>query len=82
VGDYTKCINDLGIAELQPYDSVPSCSTLTAAILTAYFVADGGLSTNPAQPESCSKFDSTCNVDGGTSIKPSMNLRMTPKGRA
>ncbi len=81
VGDYTKCINDSTAADLQLYASVPSCSTLTAASLMAYFAADGGSSSNPAQPESCSKFDSTCTVDGGTSITSSMSLRMPPKGK-
>jgi hypothetical protein len=80
VGDYTKCVNDSTAADLQLYASAPTCSTLTAASLMAYFAADGGSSANPAQPASCSMFDSTCTVDGGTSITSSMSLRMRPKG--
>ena len=75
VGDYTKCINDSTAADLQLFASAPSCSTLTAASLMAYFGADGGSTSNPAQPESCSKFESTCGVDGGSSITSSMSPR-------
>jgi trimeric autotransporter adhesin len=81
VGDYTKCINDSTAADLQFYASVPSCSTLTAASVMAYFAADGGASAGPAEPTSCSKFDSTCDVDGGSSVTSAMSLRMMPKRR-
>ena len=76
VGDYAKCINDSTNADLQLYASVPSCSTLTAASLTAYFAADGG-SSNPPEPASCSTFDSTCKIDGGTVVMPAMSLSVT-----
>jgi hypothetical protein len=79
VGDYATCINDETTADLQLYASVPSCSTLTAASLTAYFAADGGSSANPPEPASCAQFDSTCNVDGGTTILSNMPVRVTPK---
>jgi hypothetical protein len=78
VGDYTTCVNDSTAADLQLYASVPSCSTLTAASLTAYFAADGGSSATPPEPNSCSKFDGTCNVDGGTTILSNMPQRVTP----
>ena len=81
VGDYTKCINDQSAADLQFYASVPGCGTLTAASVKAYFAADGGSSVDPPQPVSCTKFDSTCNVDGGTTSPASMSLRMMPPRR-
>ena len=79
VGDYTTCVNDSTAADLQLYASIPSCSTLTAASLMAYFAADGGSSANPAEPASCSRFDSTCNVDGGTTILSNMPRRVTAR---
>jgi hypothetical protein len=81
VGDYTTCINDMATADNQLYASVPSCSTLTAASVTAYFAADGGASAEPPEPASCSKFDSTCDVDGGTPLMSNMKTRMMPKRR-
>jgi hypothetical protein len=78
VGDYAKCINDSTAADLQLYASAPSCSTLTAASLMAYFAADGG-SSNPPEPASCSTFESTCSVDGGVAVMPTISARMMPR---
>ena len=63
-------------ADLQLYTSAPNCSTLTAASLMAYFAVDGG-SSNPPEPASCSTFDSTCKVDGGTVVMPATSLSVT-----
>ena len=81
VGDYATCINDQAAADAQLYASVPSCSTLTAASLTAYFGADGGASADPPEPTSCSKFDSTCSVDGGAVVTPATSARMMLQGK-
>jgi len=81
VGDYTKCINDMTTADVQFYASLPTCSTLTAASLKAFFEADGGSSFGAPEPTSCSKFDSTCDVDGGATITSNMSRRMMPKRR-
>ena len=81
VGDYATCVNDMTFADVQFYSSLPGCSTLTAASLKAVFEADGGSSLNPPEPTSCSKFHSTCDVDGGSSAISNMSRRMTPKRR-
>jgi hypothetical protein len=81
VGDYTTCINDMTSTDVQFYAALPTCSTLTAASLKAFFEADGGSSFEPTEPTSCSKFDSTCDVDGGSSAISNMSRRMTPKRR-
>jgi hypothetical protein len=81
VGDYTTCINDMSSADTQLYASVPSCSTLTAASVTAYFAADGGASAEPPEPASCSQIESTCSVDGGSPVSSNMNARMMLKRR-
>jgi hypothetical protein len=81
VGDYTTCINAMSAADAQLYTSVPSCSTLTAASVTAYFAADGGLSAEPPEPASCSQIDSTCSVDGGSPVMSNMKARMMPPKR-
>ena len=81
VGDYTTCVNDMTTADRQVYASLPSCSTLTAASLTALFGADGGPDLDPPEPTSCSTLYSTCDVDGGAPVTPSMSLRMVPKRR-
>ena len=57
----------------------PDCSTVTAASRKAVFEADGGSSFNPPEPTSCSKFDSTCDVDGGASAVSNMSRRMMPR---
>ncbi len=72
VGNYSKCLNDESGAENQFIDSIPSCSSLTAASLNAFFAADGGVSTGPTEPTSCSMFDSTCDVDAGTAAMTNM----------
>jgi hypothetical protein len=64
VGDYTKCLNDTVSATIGFYASLPACNTLTAAQLNALYSADGGVSTGPSEPTSCSMFDATC----GTSV--------------
>jgi hypothetical protein len=79
VGDFTKCLDDTTAADLQYYASLPSCSTLTAANVTAFFQADGGSSLNPPEPTSCSMFDSTCDVDN--MVMSNMSLRMRLKRR-
>ncbi len=81
VGDYSKCINDMTTTDVQFYASLPSCSTLTAASLQAFFEADGGSSFDAPEPASCSKFDSTCDVDGGSGAISNMSRRMMPKRR-
>ena len=81
VGDYTTCLNDRSAASQQFDASLPSCSTLTAASLKAIFEADGGSSLEPPEPTSCSTLYSTCDVDGGAPVTPSMSLRMVPKRR-
>lgn len=81
VGDFTKCLNDTTTADVQYYASLPSCSTLTAASVTAVFEADGGSSLNPPEPTSCSIFDSTCDVGGDNTVMSNMSLRMMPKRR-
>jgi hypothetical protein len=80
VGDFTKCLDDTSAADAQYYATLPSCSTLTAASVTAFFEADGGSSFNPPEPTSCSMFDSTCDVDGSSAMS-NMSLRMMPNKR-
>ena len=82
VGQYTTCINDTNRVTGQFYAAFPSCSTLTAASVKALFAADGGASQGPPEPTSCSMFDSTCSVDGGTSTKmsPPAMARMKHRG--
>lgn len=81
VAQYTTCINDTNRVTGQFYAAFPSCSTLTAAGVSALFAADGGASVGPPEPTSCSMFDSTCGDDGGTTTKmspaamPRMNRR-------
>jgi hypothetical protein len=58
VADATKCINDDTAAVESYYASLPSCASLTAAALTAFFSRDGG--SSQTEPASCSMFDSTC----------------------
>ncbi|HEX3901548.1 MAG TPA: hypothetical protein VH853_01790 [Polyangia bacterium] len=55
VGDVTTCAN----AEVAVFNTIPSCSTLTAASLNA-LSADGGLSST-AEPTSCMALDA-CGV--------------------
>jgi hypothetical protein len=78
VGDFTKCINDQTAAALQYYASFPSCSSITAASLKAFFAADGGVDEGPPEPTSCSMFDSTCDVDGGTAAMTNMSPLQMP----
>lgn len=79
VGDYAKCLNDTSTSGVQFYAGFPSCSTLTAASVSALFAADGGISEGTPEPASCSMFDSTCDVnDGGTVAMTNMSpLPMT-----
>jgi hypothetical protein len=79
VGDYTKCLNDTTTSSLQYYASFPSCSTITAASVNAFFAADGGLNAGPPEPASCAMFDSTCSVDGGTSAMTNMSPLRLPR---
>jgi hypothetical protein len=81
VGDYTTCINDMTTADVQLYATLPTCSSVTAASLKAFFEADGGSSFDAPEPTSCSKFDATCDVDGGTGVVSNMSRRMMPKRR-
>ncbi len=52
VGDLTACLNQSSTAT----DQIPSCSTLTAAML-ATFLADGGSSSSAATPAVCAPFE-------------------------
>jgi hypothetical protein len=79
VGDYTKCLNDTTTSSLQYYASFPTCSTITAASVNAFFAADGGLSSGPPEPASCAMFDSTCSVDGGTAAMTNMSPLPMPR---
>jgi hypothetical protein len=79
VGDFTKCTNDKTAAALQYYASFPSCSSITAASLNAFFAADGGVRTDPSEPTSCSMFDSTCYTDGGTAAMTNMSPLPMPR---
>lgn len=61
VGDYGDCLTAIG----PDYDgyagTAPTCATLTAASLRAYFGADGGGTLGPAAPAACAPF-----VTGGS----------------
>jgi hypothetical protein len=81
VGDYTKCVNDTTTSDVQFYASLPTCSTVTAANLKAFFEADGGSSFGAPEPTSCSKFDSTCDVDGGSAAISNMSRTIMAKRR-
>jgi len=81
VGDETKCLNDTAAADEQFYAALPSCGTLTGTTLKALFEADGGSGLEPPDPASCSKLESTCQVDGGSAAISNMSRRMTPKRR-
>ena len=61
VGDYTKCINDIAAALVAYTSTIPSCSSLTAASVSALF-PDGGAFFGVTEPASCSQFDTTCST--------------------
>jgi hypothetical protein len=85
VGDETKCLNDTVTALAQYTDSVPKCSSLTAAIVNAFAAADGGGTLGPAEPASCAVFETggACSSDdAGTNASPKMPLRATAMARA
>jgi hypothetical protein len=79
VGDYTKCLNDTSTSSVQYYAGFPSCSTLTAASVSAFFAADGGITEGAPEPASCTMFDSTCDVDGGTAAMTNMSPLPMPR---
>jgi hypothetical protein len=80
VGDFTKCTNDRTAAALAYYASFPSCSSLTATSLSAFFAADGGVGAGATTPTSCSMFDSTCSTDdGGTAAMTNMSPLPMPR---
>ncbi|MES1165419.1 MAG: hypothetical protein ABUR63_06675, partial [Verrucomicrobiota bacterium] len=62
VGDLKTCLQDSNTAYQSATASIPSCSSLTAASLAAAAANGGDAGAGPAEPASCSKFDSTCNT--------------------
>jgi hypothetical protein len=81
VGDYTTCINQELTADLQYFDSLPSCGSITAASLSAFFATDGGASSaGPMESATCMMFDSTCSTDdGGTAAMTNMSPLRLPR---
>jgi hypothetical protein len=65
VADYTKCINDTTTVDRQFVSTIPSCSSLTAASVSAYLATDGGGQIGPQEPTECAVFDSggACSTD-------------------
>lgn len=84
VGDLTACLDDMVTSYSQFVAAIPTCTTLTPAIVAAYFAADGG-GGGPADPASCAVIESdACNVpdDSGTNDSPKMPLRTAAMARA
>jgi hypothetical protein len=79
VGDFTKCTNDRTAATAQYYAAFPSCATITAASVNAFFAADGGISDGVPESTTCAMFDSTCDVDGGTAAMTNMSPLPMPR---
>jgi len=78
VADYTKCINDTTTSFKQFGTTIPSCSSLTAASVSAYFAADGGGEIGPPTPAGCAEFNTggACSTST-TAAMLNMSAKMT-----
>jgi hypothetical protein len=80
VGDYATCLNATEAAYVQFIAAIPSCGSLTAASLTAYFATDGGGTVGPTEPSSCATIDATCSTsDGGSDANAATSAFVLPQ---